>query len=45
MAANLLDNSVDLSNAKPVEVAGGERFRRKCNPERGDLRVLSASVL
>ena len=44
MAGNVLDDSVDLSHTKFVEVSEGERFRRKCNPESGDLLVVSRGV-
>lgn len=41
MAGNVLEDSIDLSGAKSVEIPLGEKFRRKCNPERGDLLVVS----
>lgn len=41
MAGNVLEDSIDLSATKNVELALGEKFRRKCNPERGDLLVVS----
>lgn len=41
MAGNVMENSIDISSAKRVDVALGKRFKRKCNPEPGDLLVVS----
>lgn len=41
MAGNVLDDLVDLRTAKTVDSTLGERFRKKCNPEKGDLLLVS----
>src|ERR1039457_4787867 len=41
MAANVLQDRVDLQGAKMVDPAQGLRFRRKCNPEPSDVLVVS----
>jgi type I restriction enzyme S subunit len=41
MAGDVLDDGVDVSNAKRVEASLGLRFRRKCDPELGDLLLVS----
>lgn len=41
MAGNVLEDGVDLDSAKRVETSLGVRFRKKCNPEIGDLLVVS----
>jgi type I restriction enzyme, S subunit len=41
MAGNVLDNAIDLRNTKKVEPALGERFRKKCGPDKGDLLLVS----
>jgi type I restriction enzyme S subunit len=41
MAGNVLDDSIDFDNAKAVEWELGVRFRKKCDPELGDLLLVS----
>ena len=41
MAGNVLEDSIDIANAKLVDSALGERFRKKCGPVLGDLLVVS----
>jgi type I restriction enzyme S subunit len=41
MAGNVLEDRVELSAAKKVSQTLGERFRRKCGPENGDLLLVS----
>ena len=41
MAGNVLDNFVDIEKAKKVDPALGSRYRKKCNPENGDLLLVS----
>jgi type I restriction enzyme S subunit len=41
MAGNVLETGVDLENVKHVPNPLGERFRKKCGPERGDLLLVS----
>lgn len=41
MAGNVLETGVDLKNAKHVKVPLGERFRRKCGPEKSDILLVS----
>lgn len=41
MAGNVLENSITLNNAKKVDVHLGQKFRKKCNPEKGDLLMVS----
>ena len=41
MAGNVLEGFVDIQNAKKVDVTLGEKFRRKCSPERGDILLVS----
>ena len=41
MAGNVLENYVDFQNAKKVDVLLGKRFRKKCNPEKGDILLVS----
>lgn len=41
MAGNVLEDFVDIQNAKKVDVTLGEKFRRKCSPERGDILLVS----
>lgn len=41
MAKNVLEVGVDLESAKWVESVLGERFRRKCGPEKGDILLVS----
>ena len=41
MAGNVLDERIDLDNAKSVEWELGKRFRKKCDPEPGDLLLVS----
>jgi len=41
MAGNVLEDSVDLHNTKKVALSLGQRFRRRCNPERGDILLVS----
>lgn len=41
MAGNVLDDLVDLRTAKTIDSTLGERFRKKCNPEKGDLLLVS----
>jgi type I restriction enzyme S subunit len=41
MAGNVLDDLVDLPAAKKVDPALGEKLRKKCSPEKGDLLLVS----
>jgi len=41
MAGNVLEDEIDLKNCKVVESSVGEKFRRKCDPEIGDLLIVS----
>ena len=41
MAGNVLDDRIDFDNAKAVEWELGNKFRMKCDPERGDLLLVS----
>jgi type I restriction enzyme S subunit len=41
MAGNVLEDSIDIAGAKKVDLMLGERFRRKCKPEIGDLLLVS----
>jgi type I restriction enzyme S subunit len=41
MAGEVLDDKINLADAKRVEISLGDRFRRKCNPERGDVLLVS----
>lgn len=41
MAGNVLEASIEFAETKFVEISLGERFRKKCNPERGDLLIVS----
>ena len=41
MAGNVLDNKVDIDVARFVSCEDGLKFRKKCNPEVGDLLVVS----
>lgn len=41
MAGNVRDGGVELDDCKMVETQLGERFRKKCNPEAGDLLLVS----
>lgn len=41
MAGNVLEKLIDITNAKRVDTHTGHKFRRKCNPEKGDLLVVS----
>ena len=41
MAGNVLEDSIETYFAKKVEIGLGEKFRKKCNPEIGDLLVVS----
>ena len=41
MAGNVLESGVDLVGAKRVDISLGERFRRKCAPERNDILLVS----
>lgn len=41
MAGNVLEDFVDIQNAKKVNTSLGQRFRKKCNPEKGDILLVS----
>jgi len=41
MAGNVLDNTVNIREAKRVEFSLGASFRRKCNPEHSDILLVS----
>ena len=41
MAGNVLDDRIDLEAAKKVDCSLGQRFRKKCAPEIGDLLIVS----
>jgi len=41
MAGNVLDSKVDIDVARFVSYEDGSKFRKKCNPEVGDLLVVS----
>lgn len=41
MAGNVLEDFIDLRNSKKVETQLGHRFRKKCNPEKGDILLVS----
>jgi type I restriction enzyme, S subunit len=41
MAGNVLEDFIDLQNSKKVEIQLGHRFRKKCNPEKGDILLVS----
>jgi len=41
MAGNVLEDFVDLQNAKKVDFSLGQRFRKKCAPARGDILLVS----
>lgn len=41
MAGNILENGVDIENAKYVEKSLGVKFRRKCDPEKNDILLVS----
>ncbi|MGB9118971.1 restriction endonuclease subunit S [Bradyrhizobium sp.] len=40
MASQVLDDGIDIGEAKFVSVADGERFRRKCGPQKGDILIV-----
>jgi type I restriction enzyme S subunit len=40
MASQVLDDGIDICEAKFVSHADGERFRRKCAPEKGDILIV-----
>jgi type I restriction enzyme S subunit len=40
MASQVLDDGIDIREAKFVSHADGERFRRKCAPEKGDILIV-----
>jgi len=41
MAGNVLEGHVDIDVAKRVDVTQGNRFRKKCNPDKGDILLVS----
>jgi type I restriction enzyme S subunit len=41
MAGNVLDDQVDIDSSKKVSIEAGEGYRRKCDPERGDILLVS----
>lgn len=41
MAGNVLDDALDLASARRVRWVHGRKFRAKCDPEKGDLLLVS----
>lgn len=41
MAGNVLENTVDLSSAKKIDIEKGNLFRKKCDPEKADILLVS----
>jgi type I restriction enzyme, S subunit len=40
MASQVLDTGIAINDAKTVSPENGERFRRKCRPEKGDILIV-----